>query len=86
MWDWERATDGVPTGLDLVHLHYQYRSGLSGATLGLAFLGIPTAHHRLLHGLYLIELCARHFEAGALDTPRHNEVLDSVKGLLDDWT
>lgn len=82
IWDWERTTVGVPTGFDLLHLHYQYGSGFDGATLGLASFGIPTAHHRVLHGLYLLELCARHAEAGALDTPRHAAVLDGLTMVL----
>lgn len=75
IWDWERATIGVPTGLDVLHLHYQYGHGLDGATLGLASFGIATAHHSLLHRLYLLELCARHVEADAVETPRHEAVV-----------
>ncbi len=82
IWDWERTTLGVPTGFDLLHLHYQYGSGLDGATLDLASFGIPTAHHRSLHGLYLLELCARHAEAQALDTPRHDAVLQRLTMVL----
>lgn len=85
IWDWERAAEGVPAGLDLLHLHYQYGVGLSGATLDLASLGIPTSHHRRLHVLYLLELCARHTEADALKTPRHRRVLDALDGVLNDW-
>ncbi len=75
IWDWERTTIGAPTGFDVLHLHYQYGAGFDGATLGLASLGVLTAHHRLLRRLYLLELCARHAEGKALDTPRHAEVL-----------
>ncbi len=85
IWDWERATSGVPTGLDALHLHYQYGSGFGGATLELAEQGIPQAHHRLLHIMYLLEVCARHNEAGALDTPRHKETEETLRRMLDDW-
>ena len=82
VWDWERTMVGVPTGFDLLHLHYQYGSGLDGATLGLASFGIPTAHHRPLRGLYLLELCARHAEADALETPRHAAVSERLTMVL----
>ena len=82
IWDWERTTLGVPTGFDLLHLHYQYGSGLDGATLGLASFGIPTSHHRSLHALYLLELCARHSEADALDTSRHAAVSERLTMVL----
>ncbi len=82
IWDWERASTGVPTGFDLLHLHYQYGSGFDGATLGLAEFGIPTSRHELLAGLYLLELCARHVEADALHTPRHQRVTEKLKATL----
>ena len=82
IWDWERTSVGVPTGFDLLHLHYQYGSGLDGATLGLAQFGIPTSHHGVLQGLYLLELCARHVEADACKTERHERVLESLKVVL----
>ena len=82
IWDWERATIGVPTGFDVLHLHYQYGSDFSGATLGLASFGIPVAHHRLLEQLYLLELCARHAEADALDTARHSAVVTELGRTL----
>ena len=81
IWDWERATIGVPTGFDVLHLHYQYGAGLDGATLGLAGFGIPVAQHRLLCHLYLLELCARHAEAQALETPRHAAALNEFGRL-----
>lgn len=82
IWDWERTTLGVPTGFDLLHLHYQYGSGLHGATLGLASFGIPAAHHRVLSGLYLFELCARHAEAHALESERHAAVVENLTMVL----
>ena len=82
IWDWERTAVGVPTGFDLLHLHYQYGSGLDGATLGLAEFGIATSHHKILQALYLLELCARHAEADACETERHERVLESLKVVL----
>lgn len=81
MWDWERATIGVPTGFDLLHLHYQYGSGLNGATLSLAEFGVRAGHHRLLKGLYLLELCARSAEAVATGTDAHHKVMRELHDL-----
>lgn len=81
IWDWERATVGVPTGFDLLHLHYQYGTGLDGATLDLAEFGVRSGHHRLLKGLYLLELCARSAEAGATGTDSHHKVMRELHDL-----
>lgn len=81
MWDWERATIGVPTGFDLLHLHYQYGTGLDGATMGLAEFGVRSGHHRLLKGLYLLELCARNAEAVATGTDAHHKVMRELHDL-----
>ena len=86
IWDWERTTAGVPTGLDVLHLHYQYGSGFSGATLDLASFGIPTSQHRMLEILYLLEVCARHNEADALQTDRHQQIRNSLRAAVDDWS
>ena len=81
MWDWERAAIGVPTGFDLLHLHYQYGAGMDAATLGLAEFGVRTSHHRLLKGLYLLELCARNAEAVATGTDSHHNVMRELHEL-----
>lgn len=71
VWDWERALVGVPTGFDLAHLHYQYGDGLDAAARGLDQLGVTESQHGLLNCLYLLEVCARHADAGSLETERH---------------
>ncbi len=81
IWDWERSTVGVPTGFDIVHLHFQYGSGLAAADADLARIGIPDSHWNLLKRLYLFELCARHGEGEALGTEIHQRVLDALDGL-----
>lgn len=81
VWDWERAAVGVPRGFDLVHQHYQYGSGLDAADGDLADLGVPAAQHELVKWLYLLEVCARHVEAGSLGTERHQQVLADLQLL-----
>lgn len=74
VWDWERAGDEAPIGFDLLHLHHQYGSGISAADDAIADLGVPDDHVLLLRRMYLLELVARHLEAGATDTDRHATV------------
>lgn len=81
IWDWERATVGVPTGFDIVHLHFQYGGGLAAADAGLERLGVPSSHWNLLKQLYLFELCARHAEGGVLESAVHQRVLDGLNEL-----
>lgn len=81
IWDWERSALGVPVGFDLLHLHYQYGEGLRGADPDLATIGVPVNQNTLLRRLYLFELCARHCEAGALDTDRHTKVINELQSL-----
>lgn len=81
IWDWERATIGVPTGFDIAHLHHHYGAGLDAADSDLERLGVPPEHHRLLKRLYLFELCARHADADALDTDGHVNVLAALDRL-----
>lgn len=81
VWDWERATVGVPTGFDLLHLHYQYGSGLSGADADLDRLGISIKHHNLIKRLYLLEVCAREADAGGLDGARLVRAFDELTQL-----
>jgi|GEM_PF-1209551 len=81
IWDWERATIGVPAGFDIVHLHYQYGEGLHRADQDLEKMGVPTSQHVLVKRLYLFELCARHAEADVLDTDRHRQVIAALDCL-----
>jgi len=81
IWDWERAAVGVPTGFDILHLHYQYGEGLEAADADLELLGVPREHHRIVKRMYLFELCARHCEAGALTSDRHAKVVSALGSL-----
>lgn len=81
IWDWERATIGVPLGMDVVHLHYQYGDGLDAADDDLRAMGVPSEHHNIVKRMYLFELCARHCEADALKSERHVKVVDTLAAL-----
>jgi hypothetical protein len=81
IWDWERAMIGVPVGFDVLHLHYQYGSGLGDADGDLEQLGVPREQHRLVKCLYLFEICARHTEAGVLDSERHATAMGALDAL-----
>jgi len=81
IWDWERTAVGVPTGLDLVHLHYQYGDGFSGATNGLRKLGVDAGRQHSMNIAYLLELTARHNEAQALATDRQSNVETMIMEL-----
>lgn len=81
LWDWERAGTGVPTGLDLLHLHYQYGDGLEGATPTLRAIDVSSDHQRLLELIYLLELAARHAEAGVLGSERQTGVEQTLTRL-----
>ncbi len=81
IWDWERASLGVPNGFDILHLHYQYGEGLDAAHADLESLGVPAEHHNIVKRMYLFELCARHCEAEALHTERHTKVIDTLAAL-----
>lgn len=78
VWDWERTTVGVPVGFDLVHLHFQYGSGLDGADSDLRALNVPDLHHDLVKQLYLFEVCARLADADVLQGERHSHALDAL--------
>lgn len=82
IWDWERTAVGAPTGLDLLHLHHQYGSGLQSARSDLERLGVPLSHHRLVAIVYLLVLAARHSEGGALDSDRQRRVTAALRSLL----
>ncbi len=81
IWDWERTTVGVPTGLDVLHLHYQYGEGLDAADADLDAMGVPEDQHNIVKRMYLFELCARHCEAEALLSERHEKVVDTLAAL-----
>ncbi len=81
VWDWERTTIGVPVGFDLLHLHFQYGSGLDGADHDLRELNVPDAHHDLLKQLYLFEVCARLADAGVFNGERHTHAIDALREL-----
>ncbi len=81
IWDWERASVGVPVGFDLLHLHYQYGAGFDAATIVLGEFGVPVAQHSLIQRLYLLELCARNVEAVATNTEKHHQVVRDLDQL-----
>ncbi len=81
IWDWERATIGVPHGFDICHLHFQYGEGLDHADDDLTAMGVPSELHNITKQMYLYELCARHSEAQALGTERHATVMTTLEEL-----
>jgi len=81
VWDWERTTTGVPVGFDLLHLHFQYGSGLDGALDDLSRLDVSKAHHDLMKTLYLLEVCARHADAGVLHGEQHTRTINALNQL-----
>jgi len=81
IWDWERTMSAVPVGFDICHLHYQYGNGFDAATPELTALGVAPELHTITKQLYLLELCGRHREAGALHTERHARVMATLAAL-----
>lgn len=79
VWDWERSAIGVPIGFDQLHLHYQYGAGLVAGLTALVDSGLSTTDAGLIRNLYLLELVARHIEAGATGTDRHTAVIDQLR-------
>lgn len=76
VWDWERSNTMAPIGFDVLHLHHQYGSGLASGVDVLLDSGRSPDEVSLLRSLYLLELVARHDEAGATSTDRHRSVID----------
>ncbi len=83
VWDWERAADDVPLGLDLVHFHFQqgFHDGGASVTAGLdrarsrlaadlITTGIDQDDTDVLITLYLVELALRYEESALSDRPR----------------
>ena len=79
IWDWERSAVGVPVGFDHLHLHYQYGSGLEAGFAALVDSGRSPRDAGLIRRLYLLELVARHVEAGTTASDRHRAVLDHLR-------
>ena len=79
IWDWERSAVGVPIGFDQLHLHYQYGAGLEAGLAALVDGGLSTTDAGLIRSLYLLELVARHVEAGATAADRHTAVIDQLR-------
>ena len=97
VWDWERAADGAPLGLDLVHYLFQVEFrrrpnvrraadvAIHRAAASLRLLGVPDEDHALMMVCYLAELLLRYEEgrdAGALVRPG---VRDAVVDALRLW-
>jgi hypothetical protein len=95
VWDWERAGDGAPLGLDLLHYLFQVefrRRGDVRRAADVAFhraapplraLGVPDDDHALLMVCYLAELLLRYEEgrdAGSTVRPGvRDDVVDSLR-------
>ncbi|MCB0991670.1 MAG: sulfotransferase [Acidimicrobiales bacterium] len=92
VWDWERAADDVPIGLDLVHYHFQRSFHSSGKSVAsgldnvqqtvpseLARLGVDGDEHDLITVLYLIELALRFAESSLRDDA---ELVRTYKELI----
>ena len=75
IWDWERAADGAPLGLDPIHFHFQRalrgrhdvgrasRTAARRATTTLRALGVPREDDALLSACHLADIVLR-FEEG----------------------
>lgn len=74
IWDWERASIGVPLGFDLLHMHHQYGDGISNAAPGLQQLGVENSGRNGMEIAYMLELVARHAEAGMFVAERRREL------------
>ena len=83
VWDWERACDEAPLGIDLVHGQFQQafhrsnqnvaiaaRRAESDVAEGLDRLGIPQRHRHLIVSLYLLELTLRYDESALASDPK----------------
>ena len=77
VWDWERAVDSAPLGIDTVHHQFQQllHSGSSDVATALESseeevarsldrLGVDPGHAQLTCSLYLVELVLRYTESG----------------------
>jgi hypothetical protein len=95
VWDWERATDGVPIGTDVLHLHCQAsifgsrRSVPTSITLALAEaraqlveLGVDPTVHRSLMDLYLVERLLRLAAGRSEGVPVRQELVTGVIDVL----
>ena len=96
VWDWERADDDVPLGLDLVHFHFQQgfhdggasvSAGLDRArsrlTADLIMTGIDQDNGDVLIALYLAELALRYEESALSGRPRIASVASRIINELD---
>ncbi len=84
VWDWERTADLAPRGFDLLHLHHQYGRGLDAAVSDLADAGLAPRLQPLVRRAYLLELTARHLEAGELDGDRQRTVDQLLRLAVDE--
>lgn len=82
IWDWERAAVGVPSGLDLLHMHCQYGDGLGHAGPGLEQLGIEKASRDCMEIVYTLEIVARHLEADMFYDDRRRKLEHQTQELL----
>lgn len=98
VWDWERASDGVPVGLDAVHWEVQVASHAADRDLRAALASAAPSIDRALATLgvdragpvlawYFVERLARYEEARAAGTLRSDDrapqhVLDVLEGSI----
>ena len=96
VWDWERAADDVPLGLDLVHFHFQQGFHEGGASVAagldrartrlaadLIMTGIDQDDTDVLIVLYLVELALRYEESALSGRPRIAAVATRIVDELD---
>jgi hypothetical protein len=97
VWDWERTADGVPIGLDVLHLHCQtsifgsrrsvpdaVSRALAEAREQLVELEVDPHVHRSLMNLYLVERLLRLAAGRSEGVPIRRELLTGLIDVLSD--
>ena len=97
VWDWERALDGVPLGLDPIHFAFQLglrrrgdvsraaRQALARSAPMLRALGVPSGDDALLMACYLAELLVRFEEGRRHGAPVRSGVPEALLAELRLW-